>query len=139
MISADQALPGRDEKMAVPARHFVLGTPMSPPFPGMELALFGMGCFWGAERAFWQLDGVHSTAVGYAAGFTPSVDVAEVAEAAWAGILGCHLLSSTIGGDPYTRLARTWRVMLFPIIPEHARERFDELLERTAAKFQARV
>jgi peptide-methionine (S)-S-oxide reductase len=78
MVSAEQALPGRAEKMAVPARHFVLGTPMSPPFPGMELALFGMGCFWGAEKKFWELNGVHSTAVGYAAGFTPNPTYEEV-------------------------------------------------------------
>jgi len=62
----------------IPAKHFVLGTPMEPPFPGMELALFGMGCFWGAEKKFWELEGVHSTAVGYAAGDTPNPTYEEV-------------------------------------------------------------
>ena len=78
MISAEHALPGRDRPMPVPEKHFVLGTPMVPPFPGMELALFGMGCFWGAEKKFWELEGVHSTAVGYAAGFTPHPTYEEV-------------------------------------------------------------
>jgi len=62
----------------IPAKHFVLGTPMEPPFPGMELALFGMGCFWGAEKKFWELEGVHTTAVGYAAGDTPNPTYEEV-------------------------------------------------------------
>jgi peptide-methionine (S)-S-oxide reductase len=69
----DQALPGRSEPMRVPERHHVLGTPLVPPFPeGMEQAIVGMGCFWGAERTFWELDGVHTTAVGYAGGHTPN-------------------------------------------------------------------
>ncbi|MFB2897197.1 peptide-methionine (S)-S-oxide reductase MsrA [Aerosakkonemataceae cyanobacterium BLCC-F50] len=75
----DQALPGREEAMAVPARHFVNGNPLKPPFPeGMEKAIFGMGCFWGAERKFWQQEGVFSTAVGYAAGITPNPTYQEV-------------------------------------------------------------
>jgi peptide-methionine (S)-S-oxide reductase len=79
MPEPEEALPGRDEPMPVPDRHFVLGTPLAPPYPqGMELALFGMGCFWGAERRFWSLDGVHTTAVGYAAGFTPNPTYEEV-------------------------------------------------------------
>ena len=78
MIPAERALPGRDEKMRVPEKHFVLGTPMEPPFPGMELALFGMGCFWGAEKKFWEAEGVHTTAVGYAAGYTPNPTYEEV-------------------------------------------------------------
>jgi peptide-methionine (S)-S-oxide reductase len=65
--------------MPVPDRHFVNGNPLTPPFPqGMELALFGMGCFWGAERKFWQLEGVYSTSVGYAAGSTPNPNYREV-------------------------------------------------------------
>jgi peptide-methionine (S)-S-oxide reductase len=69
--------------MPVTAPHFVLGTPITPPFPeGTELALFGMGCFWGAERMFWQLgDGIHTTAVGYAAGYTPNPTYEEVCSA----------------------------------------------------------
>jgi peptide-methionine (S)-S-oxide reductase len=75
----DEALPGRTERMPVPARHFVSGAPMEPPFPEqMQLALFGMGCFWGAERKFWQTRGVFTTAVGYAAGHTPNPTYREV-------------------------------------------------------------
>src|SRR2546428_5356254 len=71
MPAAAEALPGRDEPMRVPPRHTVLGTPLLPPFPeGSERAVFGMGCFWGAERKFWELDGVYTTAVGYAGGGT---------------------------------------------------------------------
>jgi peptide-methionine (S)-S-oxide reductase len=74
-----QALPGRPEKMPVPPRHFVNGAPLEPPFPaGTELATFGMGCFWGAERKFWEHDGVVSTAVGYAGGGTPNPTYREV-------------------------------------------------------------
>jgi peptide-methionine (S)-S-oxide reductase len=77
--SPEQALPGRAEKMPVPARHFVLGTPLEPPFPpNMELACFGLGCFWGAERKFWQVPGVYSTSVGYAGGHTPNPTYHEV-------------------------------------------------------------
>jgi peptide-methionine (S)-S-oxide reductase len=76
--SPGEALPGRSEAMPVPARHFVLGTPLTPPFPGMELAMFGMGCFWGAEKKFWQVPGVFSTMVGYAAGVTPNPTYREV-------------------------------------------------------------
>jgi peptide-methionine (S)-S-oxide reductase len=65
--------------MPVPERHAVLGTPLAPPYPdGMELALFGLGCFWGAERRFWQLPGVYTTAVGYAGGHTPNPTYEEV-------------------------------------------------------------
>ena len=77
--SPEQALPGRDTAMPVPEKHYVLGTPLSPPFPEtMQQALFGLGCFWGAERKFWQLDGVYTTAVGYAAGITPNPTYQEV-------------------------------------------------------------
>jgi peptide-methionine (S)-S-oxide reductase len=79
MPTRDEALPGRANEMPVPARHHVLETPLKPPFPaGLELAMFGMGCFWGAERKFWQLDGVYSTSVGYAAGLTPNATYEEV-------------------------------------------------------------
>ena len=74
-----EALPGRAEAMPVPERHFVLGTQLAPPFPGgTRLALFGMGCFWGAEKKFWTLPGVFSTSVGYAGGLTPNATYREV-------------------------------------------------------------
>ncbi|CCH91838.1 Peptide methionine sulfoxide reductase msrA (Protein-methionine-S-oxide reductase) (Peptide Met(O) reductase) [Microcystis aeruginosa PCC 9432] len=74
-----EALPGRSEKMPVPSAHYVNGHPLQPPFPaGMETAMFGLGCFWGAERKFWQLEGVYTTAVGYAAGITPNPTYQEV-------------------------------------------------------------
>ncbi len=74
-----EALPGRTEKMPVPEKHFVNGHPLEPPFPeGMQRALFGMGCFWGAEKKFWQTRGVFSTAAGYAAGATPNPTYREV-------------------------------------------------------------
>ncbi|MBW4632810.1 MAG: peptide-methionine (S)-S-oxide reductase MsrA [Iphinoe sp. HA4291-MV1] len=75
----EEALPGRSEEMLVPDRHYVNGHPLKPPYPeGMEIAMFGMGCFWGAERKFWQLERVYSTAVGYAAGITPNPTYQEV-------------------------------------------------------------
>ena len=76
----EEALPGRAEKMpGIPEKHAVLGTPLEGPFPEeMETALFGLGCFWGAEKAFWKVPGVHSTAVGYAAGYTPNPTYREV-------------------------------------------------------------
>jgi peptide-methionine (S)-S-oxide reductase len=73
-----EALPGRVQKMPVPRQHFVNGASLEPPFPGMETALFGMGCFWGAERKFWQIPGVTTTAVGYAGGATPNPTYEEV-------------------------------------------------------------
>ena len=77
--SPSEALPGRDEKMPVPEKHFVNGNPLQAPFPdGLEQALFGLGCFWGAERKFWETPGVYTTAVGYAAGITPNPDYTEV-------------------------------------------------------------
>ncbi len=79
MPSPEDALPGRSEPMVVPDRHFVLDAPLEPPFPeGMELALFGQGCFWGAEKQFWKAPGVYSTSVGYAAGYTPNPTYREV-------------------------------------------------------------
>ncbi len=80
MISSDDALPGRPKRsFAVPATHAVLGTPIEGPFPaGIETAIFGLGCFWGAERLFWELDGVYSTSAGYAGGYTPNPTYEEV-------------------------------------------------------------
>ena len=79
MPDADEALTGRAEKMPVPAQHHVLKTPMVPPFPnGLERAMFAMGCFWGAERKFWTIPGVYTTAAGYAAGMTPNPTYREV-------------------------------------------------------------
>ena len=79
MPSPEEALPGRDESMPVPDRHFVLDATLKPPYPeGTEIADFGLGCFWGAERKFWQVEGVYSTAVGYQAGYTPHPTYHEV-------------------------------------------------------------
>ena len=79
MPTPAEALPGRAERMRVPARHTVLGAPLEAPFPeGYERAVFGMGCFWGAERKFWELDGVYTTAVGYAGGLTRNPTYREV-------------------------------------------------------------
>ncbi|MBS1269829.1 MAG: Peptide methionine sulfoxide reductase MsrA [Gammaproteobacteria bacterium] len=79
MPSREAALPGRDEEMPVLKSHFVLGNPLKGPFPeGLERALFGMGCFWGAERVFWELPGVYTTAAGYAGGHTPNPTYKEV-------------------------------------------------------------
>jgi peptide-methionine (S)-S-oxide reductase len=82
MVEPGQALPGRDTPIPVPARHDVLGTPLQPPFPeGHETAVFGLGCFWGAERVFWDAPGVYTTAVGYAGGQTPNPTYEEVCSA----------------------------------------------------------
>ena len=79
MVRPEDALPGRSTPIAVADRHLVLGTPMQPPFPdGMATVVVGMGCFWGAERKFWELPGVYSTAVGYAGGYTPNPTYEEV-------------------------------------------------------------
>ena len=79
MPTAEDALPGREQPVPVPERHFVLGTSLSGPFPeDTEQAVFGMGCFWGAERSFWQAPGMFTTAVGYAGGFTPNPTYEEV-------------------------------------------------------------
>ena len=79
MVDADSALPGRSQEIPVPAKHEVLGTPLQGPFPaGVVVATFGMGCFWGAERLFWEANGVYTTAVGYAGGFTANPTYEEV-------------------------------------------------------------
>jgi len=77
--TSEQALPGRADPMAVPVKHYVNGNPLKPPFPDhLEQAVFALGCFWGAERCFWQIDGVYTTAVGYTAGPTPNPTYEEV-------------------------------------------------------------
>jgi peptide-methionine (S)-S-oxide reductase len=75
----EEALPGRSQSMAVPEKHYINGNPLKPPFPeNMEKAMFGLGCFWGAERKFWQQEGIYTTTVGYAAGHTPNPTYNEV-------------------------------------------------------------
>ena len=82
MVSSDEALPGRATSLSVSAPHMVLGHSLVPPFPqSFETAIFGLGCFWGAERKFWQADGVYTTAVGYAGGYTPNPTYEEVCTA----------------------------------------------------------
>ena len=82
MVSRDEALPGRATPMPVPDAHYVNGNPLTPPFPqGMQSAVFGMGCFWGAERLFWQREGVFTTAAGYAGGYTPNPTYEETCTA----------------------------------------------------------
>jgi peptide-methionine (S)-S-oxide reductase len=82
LVDPADALPGRDEPIAVPARHEVLGNPLTPPWPeGFQQIVVGMGCFWGAERVFWKADGVWTTAVGYAGGYTPNPSYEEVCSA----------------------------------------------------------
>jgi len=77
--NVEEALPGRAQPMDINNRHYVNGNPLRPPFPaGMQQAMFGLGCFWGAEKLFWKLDGVYTTAVGYAGGFTPNATYKEV-------------------------------------------------------------
>ena len=84
VTSKDQALPGRGDRMPVASKHVVLGSSMEGPWPGAEVAMFGLGCFWGAERKFWKVPGVISTQVGYAAGFTPNPTYKEVCSGATA-------------------------------------------------------
>lgn len=108
MPKPEDALPGRTEPMPVTNRHSVNGNPLLPPFPaGIQQALFGLGCFWGAERKFWQLPGVYTTAVGYAAGYTPNPTYREVCS----GMTG-HNEVVLVVFDParisYTQLLKTF-------------------------------
>ena len=103
MPTKETALPGRDMTMPVPPQHFVLGTDMLAPWPeNTELAMFGMGCFWGAERKFWQAEGVYSTQVGYAAGLTPNPTYEEVC-------------SGRTGHNEVVQVYSTTRVRVLPI------------------------
>src|SRR6478752_10351860 len=101
MPEPDQALPGRNEAMPVPARHLVTGAPLVGPFPGKATAIFGMGCFWGAEKQFWQAPGVYTTAVGYAGGLTPNPTYEEVCS----GLTG-HTEAVLVVYDPAATSAR---------------------------------
>ena len=108
MVDPERALPGRDVPMPVPATHAVLGTPLEPPFPaGLQTAVVALGCFWGAERAFWQLPGVYTTAVGYAGGYTANPTYEEVCS----GRTG-HTEAVLVVFDPaqisYTDILRTF-------------------------------
>ena len=105
--TAAEALPGRQTSLAVPDAHHVLGTPLRDTFSGYATAMFGMGCFWGAEKMFWSLSGVHSTAVGYAGGFTPNPTYEEVCS----GKTGHNEVVRIVydpSTTPYTRLLRTF-------------------------------
>jgi peptide-methionine (S)-S-oxide reductase len=109
MVAPEEALPGRtDQTMPVPEAHFVNGHPLTGPWPeGMQTAAFAMGCFWGVERKFWQLDGVYSTFVGYAGGYTPNATYEEVCS----GLTG-HTEAVVVVYDPevvsYERLLQTF-------------------------------
>ena len=106
--TAAEALPGREQTMPVPERHDVLGTPLRGPFPaGLEQALFGMGCFWGAEKKFWQLPGVYTTAVGYAGGPTRNPTYREVCSGQ-TGHAEVVLVVFDPAVVPYERLLRTF-------------------------------
>lgn len=107
VIDAAHALPGREQPIAVAERHLVLGTPMQPPFPdAIHTSVFGMGCFWGAERIFWQAPGVYTTAVGYAGGITPNPTYDEVCsgQTGHSEVVLVAFEAATIGFDELMRL-----------------------------------
>ena len=107
MPKPEDALRGRNDRMPVPARHFVLGRPLLPPFPdGMETALFGLGCFWGAERKFWEASGVYSTSVGYAGGYTPNPTYQEVCS----GLTGHNEVVRVVFVPPRTSYGEMLRI-----------------------------
>jgi peptide-methionine (S)-S-oxide reductase len=107
MPSKKEALSGRAARMRVAEKHYVLGTPLEPPFPpGFELALFGMGCFWGAERKFWEAPGVFTTAVGYAGGHTPNPSYEEVCS----GLTGHNEVVRVVFDPSATRFAELLRI-----------------------------
>jgi peptide-methionine (S)-S-oxide reductase len=109
MIPPAEALPGRDTPMPVPAHHAVLGTPLAPPLPlGAEVAIVAMGCFWGAERLFWSLPGVISTAVGYTGGFTRNPTYAEVCSGRTGHAEAVRVVFDPKRIDYATLLARFW-------------------------------
>lgn len=106
MVTAEQALPGRATPLSVPERHYVLDTPLKPPFPiGIEVAIFAMGCFWGAERLFWKTAGVYSTSVGYTGGFTENPAYEEVCTAR-TGHAEAVMVAFDPGRVPYSALLR---------------------------------
>lgn len=106
-IAAADALPGRRDALQVPDEHYVLGRSMKPPFPdGSGQIMFGMGCFWGAEKRFWELDGVHVTAVGYAGGYTPNPTYEEVCS----GLTGHAEVVLVVYGAPASNLETLLRV-----------------------------
>jgi peptide-methionine (S)-S-oxide reductase len=108
LVTPERALPGRDETMPVPDRHAVLGTPLAPPFPdGLETAIVAMGCFWGAERLFWELPGVHTTAVGYAGGTTPNPTYEETCSGR-TGHTEAVLVAFDPARVPYEQILRTF-------------------------------
>ena len=112
--SKADALPGRAQRMQVPETHFVNGHRLAPPFPeGLERAVFAMGCFWGAERKFWELDGVYTTAVGYAAGHTDNPTYQEVCS----GMTGPTKTCPKKQRRPMFRFKSTVRATLFRPIP----------------------
>jgi peptide-methionine (S)-S-oxide reductase len=103
----EQALPGRSKNIAISQQHKVLGSPLQEPFPeGLEKIVFGLGCFWGAERRFWQQDGVFSTAVGYAAGLTPNPTYEEVCS----GLTGHNEVVLVVFNPEKTSLAKLLKV-----------------------------